>query len=363
MPFLRGEFFVLVLVALALAVGEYGSSDATSSPSDAPAAETAPARFSSVFRQAGRVGLDESSGRPIGDVTALATGPDGRLGVVDGQSARVILFGADGGRIADAGRRGDGPAEFSRPVGATFDSRGRLYVSDTGRPRLVRFTRDLAFDTAFRLDGAYYAMDLAPADSGILAFVNAPGVTSLRVRRLASDGTELSRFHPSRPEYREVPYWEAATERVLASAEDHVVAGGNLRYPLVLYDEDGVFVDSVGSPPPSWEPAPRLERGAFAGPDQLRRFEEWRRTFTTIQEAAFVEGGEYLVVAHRYLDPEVLAYEKADYRADVYRTEDWRKLWADVPLPGPVLSGGAYLNVLLTTPPGGWAVGRYEIRG
>lgn len=320
------------------------------------------AGFETAFAEVSRIRLAGSPDHPMGEITGLAIGPRGRLAVADRQSARAFVFDGRGALEAVLGGAGDGRGQFRGPNDVGFDAAGRLYVADAGRPRVTRYSAELALDTVFRLDGAHYAMRLTGVGENVLAYVNAPGVTARRLRLLRPGGRQIRAFHPSRPAYVNTPYWAAATERVLAASDDRVVAGGNLLYPLALYSADGTLVDSIGRPPESWKQAPRLERGAFRPPNQREKFARWRRTFTTIQNVAIVDD-RYLVVSHQDLDPEVLAYELAEHLADVYDLSARRKIWTDVELPGPVLAGGERLTVLLRTPPGGWELGTYEVSG
>lgn len=347
---------LVVVVAVAAILGWSG----TSNGSDLPPDRAVEAAFSEVFTERQRIHLRESPQQPVGAISAVAFGPQRRLAVADRQSDRVFVFNRRGTLQGIVGRPGEGPGEFEDPTDIIFDASGRLYVADAGAPHIIRYDAGLAPDSIIRLDEAFYALRLARSGKNLLAYVNAPGLRTPRLRLLQPDGKPIDRFHPSHPAYLETPYWSAATSRVLAASSERVVAGGNLIYPLALYTSDGTFLDSIGHAPRRWRQAPRPERGAFRGPDRLREFARWRRTFTTIQGVALLED-RYLVVSHEHLDPDVLAYEDGEYFADVYDLRSREKRWTDVKLPGRVLIGGQHLTVLVQRPPYGWVLGTYEV--
>lgn len=333
---------------------------ACSRPGDAEAhAAARNATFEEAFHASSSVELEEPDSALVTGVETLAVGPDGRLAVPDREMHQVRIYDSEGRLVANLGREGSGPGEFDAPLDVAFAADGRLFVSEAGESRITRFTRDFRFDTTFRVQDAYYVEELEPLGERLLAYVSRPqaGAECLRIYDL--DGRLVDTFHPRRREYRDVPYWSATAGRILAVSRAHVVAGGNLLYPLVHYDATGALRDSIGRPPPAWRPVPRPERGQFMGPDRFRRFERWRRTFATIASAAIYRDS-LLVVTHERLDPDVLAYEEVSYTADVYRLNG-EKVWVAVPLPGPLLAGGEFLHVLARSPPGPWTISRLRI--
>jgi DNA-binding beta-propeller fold protein YncE len=63
----------------------------------------------------------------------------GRLFLTDGYgNMRVMEYRADGSRVRESGRRGDGPGEFRVPHGLAFDGQV-LYVADRDNGRVQRF--------------------------------------------------------------------------------------------------------------------------------------------------------------------------------------------------------------------------------
>lgn len=60
-----------------------------------------------------------------------ATGPDGRLHVVDSGNFRVQSFDADGRFLSSFGSVGRFPGQFARPRGIATDADGNIYIVDT----------------------------------------------------------------------------------------------------------------------------------------------------------------------------------------------------------------------------------------
>lgn len=79
----------------------------------------------------------------LGQIIALASGPDGRIYATDRQRLAVRVFDATLQPVALWGRDGSGPAELRNPDGglAVF-SDGRVAVRDPGNARMQIFARD-----------------------------------------------------------------------------------------------------------------------------------------------------------------------------------------------------------------------------
>lgn len=347
---------LLAVAAVGLTAGCHVPDTSGQTP-PAPAPE---GEFSELFRQVAAVHLEEPPGTVVGSVDGVADGGD-RFAVVEAEGDRVFVYGPDGAFQGLVGGSGDGPGEMRVPRDAEFLPDGRLAVAEVGSRRVHLFGPDLTVDTIFRVREATGSLHLAGlGDDELLVYVFHERLDRPRLHVYGTDGRRRRAFHPTRPEYQQVPYWNAAVRSVMAVVGDRIVAGGSLRYPFPVYDRSGRLLDSLGVAPPNWEPAPELERGRFAVPDARRRFARWRRTFTTVSDLVPYRD-EYLLVVHRRLDPEVLAYEVASYEADVYRA-DGTKLAREIPLPGPVLEGERNLWILTGKPPGGWELTRYELR-
>ncbi len=100
---------------------------------------------------------------PIGTFNepwGVAVGPDGSVYVSDTWNHRVQKFTADGQPIKTWGQYGqpsaDNPESASNlwgPRGIAVDSKGQVFVADTGNKRIVVFDKDGNYITAFGSDG------------------------------------------------------------------------------------------------------------------------------------------------------------------------------------------------------------------
>lgn len=76
--------------------------------------------------------------------TDVAAGPDGRVYVTEyggsgGARARVMVFGEEGDFLNEWGRLGTAPGEFQRPMGLDVDKEGRVFVADSVNHRVQVF--------------------------------------------------------------------------------------------------------------------------------------------------------------------------------------------------------------------------------
>lgn len=77
----------------------------------------------------------------FGHLTDITTFPDGRIAASDLMQKKVWIFDSDGIQLANVGRSGEGPGEFTDPIAlATFGD--FLVVHQTTSPRFTVFTAD-----------------------------------------------------------------------------------------------------------------------------------------------------------------------------------------------------------------------------
>lgn len=82
----------------------------------------------------------------------VTTDAEGAIYVTDAMDYSLKKFDAGGNLLKTAGRRGDGPGEFSAP--RAVDSSGHyVFVSEEARPFLTVFDKDLKYVTRMRLPG------------------------------------------------------------------------------------------------------------------------------------------------------------------------------------------------------------------
>ena len=81
--------------------------------------------------------------------SSVVVAPNGDIFVGDGHggksNARIVKFSRDGKFIKTWGKSGKAPGEFEQPHSLAIDSRGRLFVGDTGNFRIQIFDQDGKF--------------------------------------------------------------------------------------------------------------------------------------------------------------------------------------------------------------------------
>ncbi len=88
----------------------------------------------------------------FGWIMAATFLPDGGFVVLDGQSAVLRAYDADGTHRWSTGGQGDGPGEFSRPSAVRRLGGDSLLIWDPGRPGASILTNDGAFVRSFLVD-------------------------------------------------------------------------------------------------------------------------------------------------------------------------------------------------------------------
>lgn len=139
---------VVVLNSDGAAVREFGSFGDTA---DAPDATTQQGLF-------------------FGPRAVAVTGDE--IFVVDTGNERVQVFSPDGTFLRAWGGKGNGPTQFSEPVGIVIGPDGRVYVADSGNARISVFSRDgtpiMQWPVAAWSGQAYFEPYLAVDNNGLL---------------------------------------------------------------------------------------------------------------------------------------------------------------------------------------------------
>jgi DNA-binding beta-propeller fold protein YncE len=81
------------------------------------------------------LGQWKESGAPYG----LFLMPDGQMLVADGRAFGVTVLDAEGKKLTKWGEKGTGAGQFGAPHWVCADSRGGIYVADTGNKRVLKF--------------------------------------------------------------------------------------------------------------------------------------------------------------------------------------------------------------------------------
>ncbi len=79
-------------------------------------------------------------GQSLDNKPYLAIGPDGDVFVTDPEMYRVLEFSPQGVFVRGWGEYGSGPANIGLAAAVAVDAQGRVWVSDAGNHRIMRFT-------------------------------------------------------------------------------------------------------------------------------------------------------------------------------------------------------------------------------
>jgi hypothetical protein len=344
-----GTCAMLLLATGSAACGGAGDRPARGAP-DVP--------FESVFHALGRIQLEEPDSAAISGIRSLAVAPGGELLVLDRHSAQVRLYSREGRLLRSVGRYGEGPGEFSSPLGAAYGVSGELFVVDASR-RVTRLAPDLALDTTFLMADTEFSPQVARVGERLLLSRVETRIAGNELTFYDRDGEWLGSFHPLDPRVYTVPYWNAWYRPFVAAGRDGIYVVSNMFYPIHRYTPDGEPVERFGTPPASWVEASRPKPGEFAGAGARQRYERWLRTFTSVS-GLFLHRDSLLLVEHQRLDPSQMAYRQPSYRVDVY-APGGAKLLEDVALPGPILAAGDEIYLLVDEPPNPWTIERYTL--
>jgi hypothetical protein len=336
-----------------------------------PDGPVTPPSLEAAFQVVDTFLLEEVPGDSIADIGSVDVLPDGRLLIGDRLLPRVRLYGADGTFVTAQGRFGEGPFEYQGIVSAAMDARGRVFIESVRSPHTTRLTSGFEPDTVLAFPGdAVVSTSVARFGEGILQLAG-DFRSGIALWARDAEGEVLWKAPSLPPGVNEKPYWSSVNRPFVAATDRRVVAANRLVYPLTIYDLQGDTVAELGTPPPTFTPAPELAAGALAFTDPAggpprNTLAEWLQSFTIINGIHAV-AGRWLVVSHATMDPDTPfpPFGTLEYALDVYDLETNAKVLEDVPVPdgGRVLGGGPHLHVLVMQPPGPWTVVRYRIPG
>ena len=193
------------------------------------------------LRPAGTIVLNEGDSVRLGNPGAtFVVAADGSLFFPDNSSGQLVAFGRDGAFLGVAGRKGGGPGEFVGIGSFGLATDSLLFFDDNAGRRLnVYWLKDRRFFGSVPYEG-YLAWLTASRHDLIL------GLTAMGSRRTVAigdkdslllamnrgnQGTLMSRFVTTPPEYLTYPVLTEWNDTKVVGAADHLVVGfGGLSY-------------------------------------------------------------------------------------------------------------------------------------
>lgn len=150
----------------------------------------------------GERGVGGSDGSHFGQPTDIAFGPDGTVYISDGYTnTRVARFTLDGRYLGSFGRPGKAAGQFDLPHGIAVDRSGRVYVADRSNARLQLFDAKGGFLAQWRSNrvGTPYGVEIA-ADGGVIVADGGeqPLATRARLIKLDARGRVVGTFETAR---------------------------------------------------------------------------------------------------------------------------------------------------------------------
>ena len=222
-----------------------------------------------------------------------------------------------------------------------FEVRSAVSLTEAGVATLIGYPND-----SDPPPSALGLVSVSSLRSGNPESVRARRDGSSGFARTTVSGRNLARsvtFYPSH--ILDTPYWTGRMRQIGAIGGDWIFVATNWVYPIFVYSSEGLLVDSVGQPPPSWQQARRPAVGEFP-PSRRTEWRDYLRDITVISALA-VMSDSVLVVTHGRIEPDEETNRAALDRhttthADIYLSG--RLLAVDLPAPGELV---AYSNTSL----------------
>jgi hypothetical protein len=130
------------------------------------------------------------------------------------------------------------------------------------------------------------------------------------------------------------PYWASIFRRVAATGGGLTFVALSGVYPIHVHDLDGMVLDSLTSPPPSWQQARAPAVGEFHDRDVAWR--EYLRSFTVIAALAVIQDSVLAVSHGRFLGDVARPYRIKSTAVDLYA--GGRRIAVDLPSPGDLVA-------------------------
>ena len=227
-----------------------------------------------------------------------------------------------------------------------FEVRVAARLSEAGISALTTWSKE---EQDRRAPSSFGQVSVSTLRSGQPESITATGSASGFATTTVSGRALASSVAPVPVHVLETPYWSSVFDRLGATNGDLIFVATNLVYPILVYDNAGHLVDSVGRPPPSWRQARRPALGEFP-PSRKREWHEYLSSFTVLSGLAVVSDSVLVVTHGRFWTEEGHPYRVVVGTTDVYL--GGRRIAVDLPSPGELVAYSRTSLFFLSRPDG-----------
>ena len=323
---------VIVSLVICVLVGCAGKTKVTTDEIDnggvAETSSRTPLPFDSVFVKIRETNLSRAGTPPIGEVTQLSVGPNGRMLISDPAITRgVYLFTEDGDFLRRVGKYGTNSGEYLYPAFHGFDQSGRIYIYDGDRLVLLAFDQDGHYISSFFV-GKYFHKIVFDSRSAPFFFTatyyDRKRQTDATVFHYTRDGQFLEKFCASPVFDGRAGYHGGG---VAVDLDNAVYVISPYEYKIRKFGKGGRLDLSFGTPPSDFRFMPTSDALAVSRNDR----ESWHSSWTHIWNLMFFEKGFLMLWMEDFESKHGGQSSTIDY-FDLYNLEG-KLINSKVPLP------------------------------
>lgn len=214
------------------------------------------------LREVFRVGSLDGPNDAFGRVMSATIDSRGRLFIADDRRQRIVVFDAGGSFIRSLGRPGRGPGEFQSPWLVAADPTDSIFVWDQGTRTISVFDPGLAFTRSFRVPPQWLVSSLKFLPNGHLVLAAFGRNERHGIQVLDRDGNPQRAFLPV-PSGAELGGYESSLlgGTLDVAADGSVVYSRKSPYEILLYTPAGrLRAQCVGDPAMTTPPADVVQR-------------------------------------------------------------------------------------------------------
>jgi hypothetical protein len=285
-------FCLLFCVFVSCAGEEKGTADDGENEKVAKISSRTIDPFDSLFVKINEIHLTRAGTPPLGEVTQLSVGPNGRILISDPAITRgVYLFSQDGDFLRRVGSYGTKFDEYLYPSFHGFDQRGNIYVYDGDRLVFLRFNEDGLFRSSLLIGKYFHKIAFDTRGDPFFyttTYYDGRRLTDATVFHYAKDGQFLRKFSPA-------PVFDGRSGYhgggIAIDLDNSVYVISPYEYKIDKYSRNGDLSFSFGIPPSGFR---RMPSSTAIGSSRKSR-ENWHSAWTHIWSLLFFERGFLMI--------------------------------------------------------------------